>query len=81
LLEVEGVPQVGSYITSGEVDAGFVNKTEALAIAGRAGSVLELPQSCYDPIEISLGTVRDRSSPRHKVAFRPLCKVTPRGAS
>lgn len=61
LLEVEGVPQVGSYITSGEVDAGFVNKTEALAIAGRTGSVLELPQSCYDPIEISLGTVKDRA--------------------
>lgn len=60
LLEVEGVPQVGSYITSGEVDAGFVNKTEALAIADRSGPSLEMPQSCYEPIEISLGTVKDR---------------------
>lgn len=61
LLEVEGVPQVGSYIASGEVDAGFVNKTEALAIADRAGPILEMPQTCYEPIEISLGTVKDRT--------------------
>lgn len=61
LLEVEGVPQVGSYISSGEVDAGFVNKTEALALAERVGPALELPQSCYDPIEISLGTLKDRT--------------------
>ncbi|MDR2334850.1 MAG: molybdate ABC transporter substrate-binding protein [Burkholderiaceae bacterium] len=61
LLEVEGVPQVGSYITSGEVDAGFVNKTEALAIADRSGPALEMPQSCYEPIEISLGMVKGRT--------------------
>ncbi len=61
LLEVEGVPQVGSYITSGEVDAGFVNKTEALAIADRAGPSVELPQACYEPIEISLGVVKGRT--------------------
>lgn len=61
LLEVEGVPQVGSYIASGEVDAGFVNKTEALAIADRAGPSLEMPQACYEPIEISLGMVKERT--------------------
>ena len=61
LLEVEGVPQVGRYIASGEVDAGFVNKTEALAIADRSGPSLEMPQTCYDPIEISLGTVKART--------------------
>ncbi len=61
LVEVESIPQVGSYITSGEVDAGFVNKTEALAIAERAGPSLEMPQSCYEPIEMSLGTVKDRT--------------------
>ena len=61
LLEVESVPQVGSYLVSGEVDAGFVNKTEALAIADRTGPALELPQACYAPIEISLGTVKDRT--------------------
>lgn len=61
LLEVEGVPQVGSYVASSEVDAGFVNKTEALAIADRSGPSLEMPQSCHDPIEITLGTVRNRT--------------------
>ncbi|WP_256977249.1 molybdate ABC transporter substrate-binding protein [Bordetella genomosp. 10] len=58
LLEVDSVPQVGGYIASGEVDAGFVNKTEALAIADRAGPSLEMPQSCYAPIELALGTVK-----------------------
>ena len=61
LLEVDSVPQVGSYVVSGEVDAGFVNKTEALAIADRAGPALELPHACNEPIEISLGTVKDRT--------------------
>lgn len=61
LIEVEGVPQVGSYVASGEVDAGFVNATEALAIADRAGPSLDMPQTCYEPIEISLGTVRERT--------------------
>lgn len=70
LIEVEGVPQVGSYLSSGEVDAGFVNKTEALALAGRAGPMLELPQSCYDPIEISLGTVRDRALTESQSQFQ-----------
>jgi len=64
------VPQVGSYLSSGEVDAGFVNKTEALALAGRAGPMLELPQSCYDPIEISLGTVRDRALTESQSRFQ-----------
>ncbi|THU02018.1 molybdate ABC transporter substrate-binding protein [Lampropedia puyangensis] len=61
LVEVEGVPQVGSYLVTGEVDAGFINKTEAIAIADRTGSVIEVPTSCYSPIEISLGTVKNRS--------------------
>lgn len=70
LLEVEGVPQVGSYIATGEVDAGFVNKTEALALVGRTGAVLELPQDCYDPIEISLGTVKDRTLTKAQSRFQ-----------
>ena len=61
LLEVATVPQVGTYIATGEVDAGFVNKTEAQALQGRAGTALELPVSCHDPIRLSVGVVRDRA--------------------
>ena len=70
LLEVEGVPQVGSYIVSGEVDAGFVNKTEALAIADRSGPSLEMPHTCYEAIEISLGTVKDRTLTAAQIRFQ-----------
>lgn len=58
LLEVATVPQVGTYVATGEVDAGFVNKTEAQALRDRAGAALELPVSCHDPIRLSVGVVR-----------------------
>lgn len=58
LLEVATVPQVGAYVGTGEVDAGFVNNTEAQALRGRAGAMLELPTSCHEPIRLSVGVVR-----------------------
>lgn len=57
LLEVSTVPQVGAYLATGEVDAGFVNRTEALALAARAGDAIEAPQDCYDPIALSVGVL------------------------
>ncbi len=72
LLEVATVPQVGTYVATGEVDAGFVNKTEAQALRGRAGDMLELPTSCHDPIRLSVGVVRghaDRPAVRAFLAF------------
>lgn len=62
LLEVATVPQVSIYVASGEVDAGFVNLTEALAIGPRIGGSLAAPASCYDPIEISVGLVAGRAA-------------------
>jgi molybdate transport system substrate-binding protein len=61
LLEVATVPQVSVYVTTGEVDAGFVNLTEALADAPRLGGSLAAPASCYAPIEISVGQVIGRA--------------------
>lgn len=61
LLEVATVPQVGAYLATGEVDAGFVNRTEALALAGRAGDAIDAPKDCYDPIELSVGVLKGRA--------------------
>ena len=69
LLEVATVPQVSTYVATGEVDAGFVNLTEALALQGRAGTSLEAPASCYDPIELSVGVLKGRGDSAAARAF------------
>ena len=54
-LKVVGtVPQVSAYLTSGQVDVGFVNLTEALAVQDKLGGVVALPagQGSYTEVEI-----------------------------
>lgn len=69
LLEVATVPQVSTYVATGEVDAGFINLTEALALQGRVGARLEAPASCYDPIELSVGVLKGRGDSAAARAF------------
>lgn len=69
LLEVATVPQVSAYVATGEVDAGFVNRTEALALQGRAGAAIDAPQDCYDPIELSVGVLKGRAGGAAARAF------------
>ncbi|MDO5290625.1 MAG: molybdate ABC transporter substrate-binding protein [Pseudomonadota bacterium] len=69
LLPVVTVPQVSAYVAAGEVEAGFVNRTEALALAGRAGDVVEPPADCHDPIAIVLGSVQGRAATPQARAF------------
>ncbi|WP_312844553.1 molybdate ABC transporter substrate-binding protein [Diaphorobacter nitroreducens] len=69
LLEVATVPQVGAYVATGEVDAGFVNRTEALALQGRAGASIDAPQDCYAPIELSVGVLQGRADGAAARAF------------
>jgi len=57
LLTVSTVPQVSAYLISGEVDAGFINLTEALAIRDKIGGYLEIPASSYTPIHITAAWV------------------------
>lgn len=54
LLITGTVPQVFSYLVSGEVDAGFLNLTQALALKERLGGHEILPPDLYDPIQIIL---------------------------
>jgi molybdate transport system substrate-binding protein len=52
LVAVATVPQVTSYVASGEVDAGFVNATEALGVAGNLGGQVEVAPELYDAVEV-----------------------------
>ena len=69
LVEVATVPQVSAYVATGEVDAGFLNRTEALALQGRAGAAIDAPQDCYDPIELSVGVLKGRAGGAAARAF------------
>ena len=53
MLPVAGVPQVVAYVTNGEVDAGFINSTEAVARDGEFGSVIYIDEALYSPVFIS----------------------------
>ncbi|MBS1208415.1 MAG: modA3 [Proteobacteria bacterium] len=57
LLTVSTVPQVSAYLISGEVDAGFINLTEALSIRDKIGGYLEIPAGSYTPIHITAALV------------------------
>lgn len=52
LIVVATVPQVSAYVISGEVDAGFINRTDALAIQDKVARVLAVDEAAYKPILI-----------------------------
>lgn len=56
------VPQVSAYLVSGEVDAGFINLTEALALQEKIGGYLEIDPSLYAPIRIVAGVIKGYES-------------------
>ncbi|EGJ51244.1 molybdate ABC transporter substrate-binding protein [Desulfocurvibacter africanus] len=57
LITVGSVPQVSAYIVSNEVDAGFINLTDALGIEGKIGGYMEMSESLYSPIRIVAATL------------------------
>lgn len=59
-LEVAMLPQVSSYLLTGEVDAGFINRSEALAHQDKLGSIVPMPADCHDPIDLSLAVLKAR---------------------
>lgn len=52
LFIVATVPQVSSYVLSKEVDMGFINLTDALAIKDKIGGMFMVDQKYYSPIVI-----------------------------
>lgn len=59
-LEVSTLPQVSAYLITNEVDAGFINQSEALAHSHQLGNTYELPQECYRPITLSAVSLSGR---------------------
>ena len=52
LLIVGTVPQVSTYLLSGEVDVGFINMTEAMALESKVGKLIMVDEALYSPILI-----------------------------
>ena len=57
LITAATVPQVTSYLVAGEVDAGFINVTDAIGVADKIGGY-RLLEDGYTPIRIVVGTVK-----------------------
>ncbi len=59
ILAVAGVPQVVAYVINGEVQAGFINSTEAVAKKDEFGSIIYIDESLYSPhLSVSQGLAR-----------------------
>jgi len=57
LLVVATVPQVTTYVLSGEVDAGLTNRTDVMNLGDKIGGFLEVDQKDYAPIVIGGGVL------------------------
>jgi len=55
IYEVATAPQAATYILTGEVDAGFINLTAALANKDKIGGYIRIDPKFYTPIIISVG--------------------------
>ena len=66
LVVVGTVPQVFTYLTTGEVDAGFLNLTQAVAIKEQLGGYIEMDEKLYKPIAIAC--IRLQTSPNTTAA-------------
>ena len=57
LIAVATVPQVTSCVASGELDAGFVNATDAIGLADNLGGFVEVDQKLYDRVDVVCGVL------------------------
>jgi len=69
ILSVATVPQVTTYLQSGEVDAGFVNRTDVMDAGPSIGGYLEIDPALYNPIEIVAVEAGQAKSPEAAKAF------------
>lgn len=72
LIAVATVPQVTSYISNGEIDAGFVNATDAIGAGDTIGGFVEVPAPLYDPWKCHAACSRRRRSRPNHPRFRHL---------
>lgn len=69
LLVVATVPQVTAYIQSGEVDAGFVNRTDVMDLGDAIGGYLEIDPALYEPIDLAALPLADAKNVAGVKAF------------
>ncbi len=62
LLVVATVPQVTTYVATGEVDAGLANLTDILGLAGQIGGYFVVDHAQYAPISIGAGVLSGTES-------------------
>jgi molybdate transport system substrate-binding protein len=65
---VSTVPQATAYLASGEMDAGFVNRTAASAAADKLGGSLEIAEG-YPPIVMTAAVVKGHEDDPETKAF------------
>ena len=63
LLIVATVPQVMTYVVTGEVDAGLANLTDTLGQAGQIGGYFVVDPALYSPISIGAGVLAGQQTP------------------
>ena len=76
LITAATVPQVSSYLVSGEVDVGFINLTDAIDLDKRIGGYRTLDGG-YTPIRIVAGTVSGHESDPRARAFLDYLRSPP----
>jgi len=63
LLVVATVPQVTTYVVTGEVDAGLTNLTDVMGLGDKIGGYLKVDQGLYAPISIGAGLLEGVKKP------------------
>lgn len=77
LLVVGTVPQVSAYVIGGEVEAGFINLTDALYVKDRIGGYLVPDKATYSPINIVLGIIKGYEDREDTKKFVDFVKTNP----
>lgn len=77
LVAVATVPQVTSYVASGEVDAGFVNATDAIGAAANIGGFVEVNASLYDPVDVACGILTSAKGSKAAEGFAQFLTTEP----
>lgn len=75
LVEVSTVPQVFSYLATGEVDMGFLNLTHTLNVADKLGGYEVLDDTDYAPISIIAGILASSPNRDGAKAFLAFLKT------
>jgi molybdate transport system substrate-binding protein len=77
LLVVSTVPQVSSYLMSGDVDAGFINLTDALYVRDKIGGYITPDRASYKPIRIVIGVIKGYEDDAEAKKFLHFLKSAP----